>query len=113
MADRLIYSQSVDRQLQCSGTPHASIILFIALERGSATFFALRAGWSLALFCRPAHNKITRGLLRSPKNVITQASQKCFKNWKRSSRFCVFEENLMKFLFFGVSDRKNILITEK
>ena len=53
---------------------------------GSATFCALRSGLSLVLFCRPALNKITRGLFRSLKNMITQSSRKCFQNWKRTSR---------------------------
>jgi len=33
----------------------------------------------VAWFCGPTLNKITRGLSRSRKNVITQASQKCFQ----------------------------------
>jgi len=86
------------------------------LGQGSAIFFALRTGLGLVLLCGAALNKITGGLSRSLKNMITQSSRKCFQNWKRTSKkvfFCIFEENWMKFLFFGIFERKNAFIIEK
>jgi len=68
-----------------------------------------------ASFCGPALNKLTRGLSYSLINVIAQVSQKCFQieNEQLEYILCVFEENVMNFLFFCICGRKSVLNIEK